>query len=694
MAEIPFFSRDLSWLEFNRRVLFQAKDPRVPLLERVRFLAIFSSNLDEFFMKRVGLLKRIVDRGVGRLNPGDFEPEKILFQSQEDIKQLLIERDLLYRNEIQPQLRDAGIHLLNWKELLPEEREQAAHIFKTKIYPVLTPLAVDPAHPFPFLSNLSVSLGVKLREPKSTEHRFARIKIPTVLNQWFRLNQGFVRLTDIIQNHLSELFPEMIIEAVTPFRVTRNADIEQVIEEQEDLVGMVEEELRLRRIAEVVRVEHLHGSDSWIQSLLQNELDLAPEDFYETSGELNYQTLIEIAQANYPNLKFSSFFPDAIGSPFVEEPAEVFQLLKERDVLVHHPFESFQGSVERFIRAAVEDPQVLAIKMTLYRIGDDSPFIPLLIRAAEKGKQAVCVVEVKARFDEERNIYWGEMLEKAGVHVMYGVVGLKTHAKLALVVRKEADEFRFYSHIGTGNYNLVTSRLYTDFGIFTSDAKLNLELVELFNYLTGLSLKRNYKRFLVSPINMRARFVEMINKEKETALAGREAHIVAKMNSLEDAETCALLYEASKAGVKIDLIVRGLCVLVPGVPGISENINVLSCVGRFLEHSRVFYFRSGAKNPVDGKFFLGSADWMSRNFNNRVEMIVPVEARHCRKEIWEVLQMYLGDQVQKWELHSNGKYTLCDPYGALSLGVQDLLMHRTRGTPPRTLVSVPTGISN
>ncbi len=690
--EKTYFNRDLSWLEFDRRVLYQAQDSKIPLLERARFLSIFSSNLDEFFMKRVGYLKRVA---LQTQLPAAAGSASILSELRTRVLKLKEERGQCFHGVLVPELRAKGIDLTEWKDLGAGEKEFCAQYFRNRVFPVLTPLAVDPAHPFPFLSNLSVSLGVKLHVPKSKDRLFARIKIPHVLPQWVRVETEphtvgvkLIRLRDIIESNLAELFPEMVVEKVMPFRITRNADIDQVRDDVEDLLDLVEEELRLRRVAEIVRMEHSAGPDPWMLNLLETELSLGPEDFYETEGELSYKPLEEVFALNYPDLKYRPWVP--VTSPaFAEEKIDFFRLLKERDVLVHHPFESFSTSVERFIHAAVEDPEVLAIKMTLYRTGDQSPFIPLLIRAAEEGKQVVCVVEVKARFDEERNIYWGEVLEKSGVHVVYGVVGLKTHCKMALIVRREQGDFKFYAHMGTGNYNSLTAKAYTDVGLFTSNPKVNSELIEIFNYLTGLSLKRNYKKFLVSPINMREKFVELIQKESEAAQQGKPAHIIAKMNSLEDQAIIDLLYEASNAGVEIDLIVRGFCCLVPGKSGLSERIRVRSVIGRFLEHSRIFYFRAGAKTPQEGKFYMGSADWMSRNLNGRVEIMVPIEDKVPRKQCWDILQALLNDKAQSWELQQDGTYvhraaTTSGGADSGEIGVHEVWMNHARDSVVRS----------
>lgn len=664
-------------------------------------------------MKRMGYLKRVNARGITHYGVDGASPPIVLRQLRLLIGQLHRQRDDIYLKQIFPDLREQGVELLNWDELSKKEIQTARDIFQTQVFPILTPLAIDPAHPFPFLSNLSVSLAVKLHQPQKTgDDLFARVKIPTSLPHWIHINKDestldsplrFVRLLDVISNNLPVLFPEMIIESVLPFRVTRNADIGTVKDDDaEDLLDLVEEELRLRRIAEIVRVEYPtltalknttakaastgkrgpQSSPLPILNLVQEELELDDDDYYEVRGELDYGTLNQIASLKRKNLSYRKWVP-VTPPPLIEE-GDLFRLLRDRDILVHHPFDSFSASLERFVRSAVKDPNVLAIKITLYRAGDDSPLIPLLIEAAEEGKQVVVVLEVKARFDEAQNIYWGEILEKAGVHVVYGVIGLKTHSKITLVVRKEGEGYRFYGHIGTGNYNPATAKLYTDVGLFTSNPQITSEMIEIFNYLTGLSLKKNYSKFLVSPVNMRERFLELIQNEISNQKKGLPTGIVAKMNSLEDKGIIEALYEASQAGVKIQLIVRGFCCLRPQVKNLSENIQVSSIVGRFLEHSRIYYFRNAAPEPAEGQFYIGSADWMSRNLNSRVETIVPVEALALRKQLWEILDLSLKDQVLSWDLQADGSYVLRKPSRKdQKKGLHTLLMDQARNQSPR-----------
>jgi polyphosphate kinase len=523
---------------------------------------------------------------------------------------------------------------------------------------------------------------VTLKHPEHEDHLFARIKIPKKkdgLPQWIRLfnndeNDRFISLTEVIKENLSDLFPQMQVLNVMPFRVSRNADSDRDDDDVDDLLKHIAEELRQRRFAEVVRVEHGPNPDPWMIKFLRDELEIADDAIYEHPGELDYSDLNHISDLDYPDLKYANYKP-IIPAAFSDEQNSIFNLIHRGDHLVHHPYESFLKTAERFIREASVDPKVLAIKMTLYRTGDNSPFVRALIRAAELGKQVVCLVELKARFDEERNILWAQALENAGVHVVYGVVGLKTHAKIGLVVRQELDGIRCYSHIGTGNYNVQTSRLYTDLGLFTCREEITHEVVEFFHYLTGRSLKRDYKYLLVAPVTMFNRFKDMIEREGEHAKAGRPAQIIAKFNNMEENDLALALYEANRKGCEIDLIVRGFCCVRPGVPGMSERLRVTSIIGRFLEHSRLFYFRNGAQDPLDGDFFIGSADWMYRNLHARVEAIVPVLDRNLKEKCWEILQICLKDQRQAWTMDSKGNYTQrmsTDP------GVHQVLMNLTK----------------
>ncbi|MCC5827927.1 MAG: polyphosphate kinase 1 [Phycisphaeraceae bacterium] len=716
LEDSRFFNRELSWLEFNLRVLHEALDERTPLLERVFFLGIFNSNLDEFVQKRVGGLKRQIAAGVMTRSPDGLSPGETLVAIREAILKMLDLQARCYRQDICPALAAEGIHLLKWDQLTDEEHDQADDYFRKTLFPVLTPLAVDPGHPFPFISNLSTSLGVRIRQPdqSSAESEFARIKVPKLLPRWVQIGgprpttvptrvdrssgtepMRFVHVNEIIRNHLARLFEGMVIEKVMPFRVTRNADVlRDDDDDAEDLLELIEQELRNRRFAPVVRLEVGPDPDPEMVRYLAREMELKSTDVYQMPEELDFTDLEVIHGLNLPDLKHSPWTP-AVPQRLRDDDADIFSLIRAGDVLVHHPYESFTTSVERFVRSAAKDPKVVAIKQTLYRTSGDSPFIPDLIRAAEAGKQVICLVELKARFDEERNINVAQALIKAGVHVVYGLVGLKTHTKVAMVVRHEPDGMRTYCHIGTGNYNSKTAGLYTDLGLLTCRSELVGDAIELFNYLTGRSLKRDFTHLLVAPINMRSRFSEMIEREIEHCREwnGRGAdpddpnrpRIVAKMNSLEDRELCQKLYEASQAGVKIDLIVRGFCCLRPGIENLSENISVVSVIGRFLEHSRIYYFHNGGQPEC----FIGSADWMYRNLNNRVECITPIEEPALRQRLIDVLDASLLDHLQAWELKPDGGYiqrqppTDPDPEEAASpvcMGTQNYLMEMTRSS--------------
>lgn len=683
-AETPFLNREIGALKFNERVLFQAKDERNPVLERIRFLNIFHSNLDEFFMKRVGGLQRQFFANLASLSPDGLTPEEQLKMIREKVLKFNEEIKPLLHVSLLPELKKQNIHLLNWGELTDEEKVWANQFFRDRIFSVLTPMAVDPGHPFPLISNLSTSLAVSLKAPNEDEALFARIKIPEVFPFWLRIpntpigTERFISVVEIIKQNLETLFPKMEIQNVMPFRVTRNIDIDTDLEEVEDLLELIEEEVKQRKFAEVVRLEYGPHPDPWLLEFLMDELDLSKEETFEFPMPLEYKNLTEVANLPLPQHKFKQINP-VTPAPLADESGNIFQIIKSGDILVHHPYESFSSSVERFIVTASTDPSVMALKMTLYRTSEESPIVNALIRAAELGKQVVCLVELKARLDEERNIYWAQALEKAGVHVVYGIVGLKTHAKLALVVRRERDEFRSYVHIGTGNYNSQTAKAYTDLGLFTARPEITGEVVEVFHYLTGRSLKTDYKSLLIAPINMKTRFLEMINAETENAKQGKPSGIVAKFNNLEDKNIIEALYEASRAGVRVQLIVRGFCCLRPQTPGMSENISVSSLIGPFLEHSRIFYFRNGQTEAVDGRFFMGSADWMGRNLLGRVEVIAPIEDKLAREKVWEALNVMLNDHRLVWDMDSAGDYRLRRPQTPeQEAGAHDVLTEKMR----------------
>jgi polyphosphate kinase len=660
--EIPgdpnrFLNRDLQWLEFNRRVLHQAIDARMPLLERVRFLSIFSSNLDEFFMKRVGGLRRQMDAGVGSPAWETLTPQQQLGAIRTKVLDLIAAQAECFRNDILPRLNEVGVRFLSWEELEPHERSEAEAWYRRNVFPILTPLAVDPGHRFPFISNMSVSLGVMLKRPGETEQLFARVKVPELGNRLYRFEgtKRFVPLQEIIEHNLDDLFPGMEIVKVLPFRVTRNADVERDNEDAEDLLEQIQQQLRERRFARVVRLEISRGANARILRFLEEELDIGTDDLYETDGLIDYGILNEVADLDMPELRFPKWTP--LVPPRIEsEETDLFSVIRQGDLLVHHPYESFDATVCRFIEQAASDPKVLAIKQALYRTSGDSPFIPSLIRAAEAGKQVAVLVELRARFDEARNIFWARKLEDAGVHVAYGVVGLKTHSKVALVVRSEGNGIRCYAHIGTGNYNPKTARVYEDLGLFTCDAAITEDIVNLFNYMTGRSRQRDYNRLLVAPVAMKRRFIDLIEREIEIQRSGGRGRIIAKMNQLEDRSVTDALYRASQAGVRVDLIIRGFCCIRPGVPGLSDHVSVTSIVGRFLEHSRIFWFSAGKDDPIDGDFYIGSADWMYRNLNTRVEAAVPMGGRRERERLWEILQTCLNDHRQGWDMQGDGRY--------------------------------------
>ncbi|MFO0834500.1 MAG: polyphosphate kinase 1 [Phycisphaerales bacterium] len=683
-GDAKFFSRDLSWLEFNRRVLAQAADARVPLLERVKFLGIFSSNLDEFFMKRVGLLRRQLHSGGDQMLPSGHTARELLSEVRSAVVGLQDERFRIYAQELVPSLAKVGIQVLRYQDLTGKDKAWLSEAFRANIFPALTPLAVDPGHRFPFISNLSENLALLATAPLHPAHaaalgasagedapQFARVKIPPTLKKFITLpthsgskDVRLVALSDTIRNHLGELFPGTSIHEQIHFRVTRSAGIQRgdpgALVEGDNLLTSVEAELKQRKFAKAVRLEIEPDPSPVLLRQLLDKLNLDQQDAYERAGPMDYSALFEIAELDRPDLREKPW-RGVVPSRLVTEPASgsagMFAALRKQDVLVHHPYESFRDSVERFIATAAADPDVVAIKQTLYRTSPDSPFIQSMIRAAEAGKQVACLVELRARFDEDRNVRFARQLEKAGVHVAYGVLGLKTHSKTSLVVRKERQGLRCYAHIGTGNYHPKTAQLYTDVGLLTADQELTSDLVNLFNYLTGLSTPQAFGKLLVAPFNMRQRFAELIAREATNAKRGLPARIIAKFNSLEDLDITERLYAASQAGVKITLIVRGFCCLRPGVKGLSENIRVISVIGRFLEHSRIFHFAAGQEDVLDGDWYIGSADWMHRNLNTRVEAACPVEDPTARRRLLRILEVSLEDGRNAWELLSTGSYT-------------------------------------
>ncbi len=652
-----FLNRDLEWLEFNARVLDVAADADMPLLERVRFLSIYSANLDEFFMKRVGTLKRQIEAGLSGPVPEALSPQQQLDAIRARVASLGHRQAEILTGSAIPGLAERGIRLLRWQELSDLQRGEAEAWFRRQLFPILTPLAVDPGHRFPFISNMSVSLGVMLRRPGESEQLFARVKVPEIPSRLFRFegSNDFVRVQEIVEHNLDDLFPGMEILKVLPFRVTRNAEVERDTEDTEDLLEATQHLLKERRFARVVRLEVASGANPRILRFLMDELQVDPEDVYDTEGLVDYGVLNEVADLDRPELHWPRLVPLA-PERIDRDDDDIFAAIRQGDILLHHPYESFDRSVEKFIEDAAADPKVLCIKQSLYRTSGDSSFVSSLIRAAESGKQVAVLVELRARFDEARNILWARKLEDAGVHVAYGVVGYKTHTKTALVVREEDGMLRSYAHIGTGNYNSRTARAYEDVGILTANPEITEDLVNLFNYMTGRSRQKEYAQLLVAPVTMKRRFLDLIERETQIARAGGQGRIIAKMNQLEDRGVMDALYRASQSGVSVDLVVRGFCCLRPGVSGLSENIRIRSVVGRFLEHSRIFWFGNGQDDPLKGDFLIGSADWMYRNLQTRVEAAAPVLDPHARAELWEILRITLDDRRSSWEMLPDGMY--------------------------------------
>ena len=650
-------------MEFNRRVLQEAFDERNPLLERLKFLAIFSSNLDEFFQKRIGIIRPLPEDE----SLAAKERREQFGEIRELIEAMLSQQAAFYEQELRPRLASHGIHLVGWDGLNEPQREEASALFKSEVLPVLTPLSLDAAHPFPYVSNLSTSWAFRLEDPVSAESVLVRVKVPSELPQWMRVRatvepgqRVFVGLDQVIRANAESLFPGMEIGSASLFRVCRDAEVELDDAEAASKRLMVEEELRQRRFEPVVRLEVQPDAEPAMVAELEGRFGLTADDIYEMPALLDYTTLFEVAGLEVESLRDPPWTPLP---PIGLEPglSDIFTAIRSGDILLHHPYDSFNASVERFIREAADDPQTVSIKMTVYRVGDDTPFVKSLIRAAEAGKQVACVIELNARFDEERNIHWSRELENVGAHVVFGVSGLKTHSKIALVVRREEAGMRSYAHIATGNYHTRTAKLYEDLGLLTADPNITADVVTLFNFLTGRSRTPEFNALLVAPIHMRTRFVEMIEAEIENHEAGRPARIVCKMNQLEDREMCALLVRASQAGVPIQMVVRGLCCLAPGVPGLTENMTVRSIVGRFLEHSRIFHFANGSDDPLEGTFLIGSADWMHRNLSDRVEADVAVTNPRLRARLWEILEICLADRRSAWEMQADGGYLRLQP---------------------------------
>jgi polyphosphate kinase len=647
----PYLNRELSWLEYSARVLYEARDERNPLIERVRFLTIFASMLDEFFQIRIAGLRQQVRTGSVALSPDGRTAAEQLAASRERVLGLVADLGALYA-EIRRTLAAEGLEIVDYAAI-PEHHDALRQRFLDEIYPVLTPLAVDPGHPFPYISTLSLSIAVGLRDPETGETRFARVKVPPVLARLVEIEPNhFVLIDQIIEANLDLLFSGMEVLEHHLFRVTRNADLAIEEDEADDLLMAIEEELRRRRFGEAVRLEVERSMPPATRQILLQGIGLGEDDCYEIRGMLDLTGLRAIAELDRPDLRspvWTPVTPSRLVPPDEDEPADVFATIRAGDLLVHHPYESFGASIERFIGQAVDDPEVLTIKMTLYRTSGDSPIVRDLIRAADRGKQVVVLVEIKARFDEEANIVWARKLEQAGAHVVYGLVGLKTHSKVALVVRREGSGLRRYVHIGTGNYNPRTARLYTDLGLLSCRPELGADVTDLFNVLTGLSRQRTFRRLLVAPHSLRSRFLELVERETAHASAGREAWIVLKLNALVDAPCIEALYHASQRGVQIDVVSRAACSLQPGLPGVSERIAVRSIIGEFLEHSRIFGFANGG-SP---EWYIGSADLMDRNLDRRVEAVVPVEDAEARSRLAELIEIMLADDRRSWQLGSD-----------------------------------------
>ena len=656
-ASYKYLNRELSRLEFNARVLAQAQDDALPLLERIKFLAIFSENLDEFFQVQVASIKDKLIGGLGStLTMDGLSPAEQFQVVREKVDEILASQLKVYSGDLVPALADAGIVLTDWGALPDPDRAHLRGVFERQIFPVLTPLSVDPAHPFPEISNLSLNLAVVVVNPSTGERRFARVKVPELLPRFVTTPDGqrLVPLEQVIAAHLPELFRGMTIESHFTFRVTRNADLIFEEEEADDLLEAIELELRRRRFGRAVRLEVEARTSEEVREILLRELELDPGDLYDVDGLIDLTGLWAIYDLHRPDLKIESWAPmtqPAFASA-EGEPVDFFSVLRGHDVLVHHPYDSFATSVEELRKQAATDPRVLAIKQTLYRTGGDSPILEALIEAAGAGIQVVVLVEVKARFDEEANIAWARRLEEAGAHVVYGIVGLKTHAKIVLIVRAEDGELRRYCHFSTGNYNARTARLYTDIGLFSSDDALTDDLTELFNFLTGYSRGVDYQKILVAPGTLRSAIIDLI---REQAAAGEAGRVVIKANHLVDPAVIDALYEASQAGAKIDLIIRTICCLRPGVPGLSESITVRSIVGRYLEHSRIFLF--GGEQGRPRRLFIGSADLWQRNLDRRVEVLAPVTDLNLQNELLQVLETNLRDDTCAWRLHPDGTWT-------------------------------------
>ncbi|QEE62220.1 RNA degradosome polyphosphate kinase [Salinibacterium sp. dk2585] len=690
-----YLDRELSWLAFNKRVLELAEDPTLPLLERVNFLAIFASNLDEFFMVRVAGLKRRIATGIAVPTNVGRSPNDVLADISAKAHELQERHAHVFREIVKPALDEAGIHIEGWADLDEDDRERVDEIFSSQIFPVLMPLAVDPAHPFPYISGLSLNLSVRVRNPKTRKEQFARIKVPTILPRFVQLPDDergllrFIPLEDLISNHLGELFPGMEILDHHEFRVTRNEDVEIDEDESENLIQSLERELLRRRFGPPIRLEITDDMDDRTLDLLVRELGVTQQEVYRLPAPLDLGGLFEVFKINRPSLKYRKHVPATSPALMPAEPGakpNIFASISRGDILVHHPYESFGTSVQAFLEQAASDPAVLAIKQTLYRTSGDSPIVEALIDAAEAGKAVLALVEIKARFDEQANIEWARKLEKAGVHVVYGLVGLKTHCKLALVVRQEKDgSLRNYSHVGTGNYNPKTSRVYEDLGLFTADPVVGRDLTRLFNELSGYAIEKKFKRLLVAPLHLRKGLIKRINTERDNAIAGKPSGIRIKLNSIVDEQVIDALYRASQAGVPVDLVIRGICAIRPGVPGLSETIRVRSILGRYLEHSRVFWFENGG----DPQVYIGSADMMHRNLDRRVEALVRLTEPEHFERIATMFDLAMSDSTSSWRLENDGSWARQyegpdgEPLDDMQNVIMDLITSRRRAVRPR-----------
>ena len=676
-----YLDRELSWLAFNQRVLELAEDPNLYLLERVNFLAIFASNLDEFFMVRVAGLKRRIATGLAVTSSSGLSPQEVLSEISREGHRLQERHASLFIDDIKPKMKDAGIQIVRWAALEADEKASLHEYFQNQIFPVLTPLAVDPAHPFPYISGLSLNLAVVVRNNDTQKEHFARVKVPPLLPRFVRIpgntgvsNARFVPLEDVIGEFLGQLFPGMEVLQHHTFRVTRNEDLEVDEDDGENLLLALEKELLRRRFGPPVRLEVANDINPEVLELLIRELDISDEDVYHLPSPLDLTGLFEIASLKRPDLHYPAHtvITNRFLKPVEDKDVSIFAAMRQRDILLHHPYESFATSVQAFVEQAAADPKVLAIKQTLYRTSGNSPIVDALIAAAEAGKQVLALVEIKARFDEQNNIAWARKLEQAGVHVVYGIVGLKTHCKLALVIRQEGNQLKRYCHIGTGNYNPKTARFYEDYGLLTSRDSVGEDLTKLFNQLSGYAPEAQFKSLLVSPNGVREGLVERIDREIAHKAAGKPARIRVKVNSLVDEQIIDALYKASCAGVEVEILVRGMCALKPGVPGLSENIRVRSVLGRYLEHSRVFGFLGGG----DPAIFIGSADMMHRNLDRRVEALVRISQPDHIRELNGMFDLAMDETSGSWHLNSDGTWTRhqYDANHNLLVDVQDKIM--------------------